>query len=166
MDKLIEILAGKRIVTLMIVFFVAFAFFPSFFFIFVWKRELFCNLDLWKLSLLATSIGIILWIINFLFLNLMDNIYIKLTGKEEGILEMSNNEGRKYLSYFLMALMFNVFEVIILVLIKYKIPSITISELLTAIYAVIKIVCIVIISLEIIAHIINWKRKKSKKVSQ
>lgn len=165
MDKLIEVLAGKRIVTRMIVLFIAFAFLPSFLLVFMWNRDLFCMLDLWKLVLLSTSIGMMLGIVNFILVYFVDNIYVALTGKvNELYYHEEENIQMKYMFYYFMALVLDFLEIVILILIKVTVPSVTVGILLGIIEYSILLFFVLLMILKGVAFIKN--KSGNKKVSQ
>ena len=116
MDKLIEILAGKRIATILILLFISVALLPSVFLVFVWNRELFYILDLWKLLLLSTCIGIMFGIFNFLVVSFVDSIIVALTGRANEIYrrgeDNEEDRGMQYTFYYMMAIFFVWIEVI------------------------------------------------------
>ncbi|MBQ8804173.1 MAG: hypothetical protein IJZ53_11100 [Tyzzerella sp.] len=160
MDKLIEILAGKRVLSLTIVFFVVFAILPSFFLIFIWNRHFFCNIDLWKLLLLSASVGTIFCFFNFFASFLWDEIYIAITGQEGGVAEEDNME-KRFVFYYLASLFLFIIEVSALVIIKCIFPSTTIGTLLRSCWSFVKVIVVVLI-MKIIANRKAKKRKNAK----
>lgn len=127
MDKLIEELLKKRTLVLVIAFFIFFAFLPSFFLVFVWNREFFCDVDFLKLVVLSTSIGMLFFIFNFFTVGLGNQIYILYTGRKGSISEDEDSPERRYIFYYLFSLMLFIIEVFVLVVIKCMFPLVTMS---------------------------------------
>jgi len=84
MDNLIEFLTNKIGYTLCAILFLGF---PGFVFIFVWNRELFISMDIFRLVIFSFAIASMLYVPHFMLYNFIVMLEEKVRGKKYELIE-------------------------------------------------------------------------------